>query len=287
MLKPAHLPLCRLPDRTSTNFRPADWLRSPSFTFATTSGECEGSVLWAPSRVAPSIVARCPPDRAWAGAIAAWLGSGSALLASSLFFGVMIVAIRKWKNRGARTGRSGNAASGIGKRSALHPGTRRRCARVILHNSHLSPFAPAPMALLPVIARDQTGTRAGGYGLLSAGFGIGAVIAALLLRTDCAGTLAHAIVTSGFFYGPPRRYSSRHPALPAVAIVGACGAGAAWHSFSQAVRGDADCGAGVGTRDARCRWTRSPSRRPCAGERLWDPSHHWPIRALRSRRRRS
>src|SRR5437016_5030725 len=36
---------------------------------------------------------------ALAGAIAAWLGSGSALLASAMFFILMIVAVRRWKNR--------------------------------------------------------------------------------------------------------------------------------------------------------------------------------------------
>src|SRR5437867_2778784 len=36
---------------------------------------------------------------ALAGAIAAWLGSGSAFLASALFFFLMIVAVRRWKHR--------------------------------------------------------------------------------------------------------------------------------------------------------------------------------------------
>ena len=39
--------------------------------------------------------------------------------------------------------------------------------------------ASAFWALLPVIARDQLHLGAGGYGLLSAGFGVGAILGAL------------------------------------------------------------------------------------------------------------
>ena len=47
---------------------------------------------------------------------------------------------------------------------------------LIVRNLSFAVCASAFWALLPVIARDQLGLGAGGYGLLSAGFGIGAVV---------------------------------------------------------------------------------------------------------------
>ena len=67
---------------------------------------------------------------ALAGAAVAWLSSGSALLASALFFIVMIVAVRGWKSpaRIAR-GDAGDAAVGHPRAACATPGTRRRCGR--------------------------------------------------------------------------------------------------------------------------------------------------------------
>ena len=67
---------------------------------------------------------------ALAGAIAAWLGSGSALLASALFFMVMIVAVRGWKRARARHCRACRKRCSPASRAACASrGTRRRCAR--------------------------------------------------------------------------------------------------------------------------------------------------------------
>ena len=52
---------------------------------------------------------------------------------------------------------------------------------LIVRNLSFSICASALWALLPVIARDQLGLGAGGFGLLSAGFGIGAVIGAMTI----------------------------------------------------------------------------------------------------------
>ena len=52
---------------------------------------------------------------------------------------------------------------------------------LIVRNLSFSVCASALWALLPVIARDQLSLGAGGFGLLSAGFGIGAVIGAMTI----------------------------------------------------------------------------------------------------------
>ena len=111
---------------------------------------------------------------ALAGAIAAWLGSGSALLASALFFVPMIFAVRGWKRPEPRCPACPRRSFRASRAACASRGIRRRCARFIIRNVSFSVCASAFWALLPVIARDQLGLGAGGFGLLSAGFGIGA-----------------------------------------------------------------------------------------------------------------
>src|SRR5437763_12610255 len=118
---------------------------------------------------------------ALAGGIAAWLGSGSALLASSLFFIVMIVAVYRMKKRErALPGVPETVLSGVlsGLRFARHSPAMRS---LIVRNVGFSVCASAFWALLPVIARDQLRLGAGGFGLLSAGFGAGAIVGALAI----------------------------------------------------------------------------------------------------------
>jgi MFS family permease len=108
---------------------------------------------------------------ALAGAIAAGLGSGSAFLASALFFGVMIYAVHGWKPRErAIPGVRDTLLSGMrsGLRYARHsPPMRALIGRTL----SFSLCASALWALLPVLARDQLGLDAGGFGMLSASFG--------------------------------------------------------------------------------------------------------------------
>ena len=165
---------------------------------------------------------------ALAGAIAAWLGSGSALLASSLFFGVMIIAVLGWKSpRRPNLGVPETLLSGIesGLRYTRHSPPMRA---LIIHNLCFTVCASALWALLPVIARDQLGLGAGGYGMLSASFGIGAVAAALLLPHAMRRTSLNAIVTGGVLLWSAAALLIASSGITAVAIVGACGAGAAW-----------------------------------------------------------
>ena len=117
---------------------------------------------------------------ALAGGIAAWLGSGSALVASSLFFVLMIVAAYRMKKRERLPGVPETVFSGVlsGLRYARHSLAMRS---LMIRNISFSLCASAFWALLPVIARDQLQLGAGGFGLLSAGFGIGAIVGALAI----------------------------------------------------------------------------------------------------------
>ena len=165
---------------------------------------------------------------ALAGGIAAWVGSGSALLASSLFFLVMIVALRGWTSPGrSAPGVPETLLSGIesGLRYTRHSPPMRA---LIIHNTTFTLCASALWALLPVIARDQLGLGAGGFGLLSGSFGIGAVVSALLMPRGLRRASLHAVVMSNALLWVAAVLLIASTGITAVALVGACGAGAAW-----------------------------------------------------------
>ena len=167
---------------------------------------------------------------ALAGAIAAWLGSGSALLASALFFTVMIFAVRRWKSRGsAIRGVPETLLSGIqsGLRYTWHSAAMRA---LIGRNLSFSVCASALWALLPVIARDQLGLGAGGFGMLSASFGVGAVAGALAIPRQLRRLSLNGLVTSGFFLWMTAMLLISSTGTLALAVVGTFVAGAAWVS---------------------------------------------------------
>ena len=121
---------------------------------------------------------------ALAGGIAAWLGSGSAFLTSAAFFAVMIFAVRGWKvQESSIPGVPDTLFSGIrsGLRYARHSPPMRA---LIGRNLSFAICASALWALLPVIARDQLGLGAGGFGMLSASF-ISTVIGTKLPGPGC------------------------------------------------------------------------------------------------------
>lgn len=134
---------------------------------------------------------------ALAGALAAWLGSGSALIASAFFFIAMLLAARKLKpTEPALPGVPERLVSGVvsGMRFVRHtPGMRA----LVFRNFGFAVCASAFWALLPVIARDQLKLGAGGFGLLSAGFGIGAIVGALSVPTQLRQKSLHGIVVYG------------------------------------------------------------------------------------------
>jgi MFS family permease len=165
---------------------------------------------------------------ALAGAIAAWGGSGTAFLAGALFFTVMIVALRRWKgHERAPPGVPERVLSGIqsGLRYARHSAAMRS---LIIRNLNFSVCASAFWALLPVIARDQLGLGAGGFGLLSAGFGTGAVVAAMSIPNQLRLQSLNKIVTSGVLLWTVAILLVAATHITALGLVGACCAGVAW-----------------------------------------------------------
>jgi MFS family permease len=186
---------------------------------------------------------------ALAGAIAAWLGSGSAMLASALFFLVMIVAMRGWTIPGrAHAAIPETVFSGIqsGLRYARHS---RPMMALIIHNLSFTVCASALWALLPVIARDQLGLGAGGFGMLSAGFGIGAVASALLIPRALHRSSLNTVVTAGILLWAAATLVIAAADITAVALVGTLGAGAAWTAVLASLS--------AGTQTAAPAWVRA------------------------------
>jgi MFS family permease len=98
---------------------------------------------------------------ALAGAVAALFSTGSALVASALFFVVMVFALRRLpRHKPATHGIPETLFSGIesGLRYVRHSPPMRA---LIVRNVSFSLCASALWALLPVIARDQLGLGGG------------------------------------------------------------------------------------------------------------------------------
>ncbi len=165
---------------------------------------------------------------ALAGAIAAWLGSGSALLVAAVFFVVMIVAVIRQRQT-VRTirGVPETILSGVlaGLRYTRHSAPMRA---LITHNLSFSICASALWALLPLVARDQLELGAGGYGTLVGCFGAGAVVGALSIPRQLRRMSLNAVVTSGVVLWALAALLVAATSVLWLAIVGACAAGAAW-----------------------------------------------------------
>jgi MFS family permease len=112
-----------------------------------------------------------------------------------------------------------------GLRFARHSQSMRS---FIIRNVTFAVCASAFWALLPVIARDQLGLGAGGFGLLSAGFGIGAVTGALAIPGQLAKKTLNAVVTSGVMLWTVSTLLIAATTYTVLALVGAFGLGMAW-----------------------------------------------------------
>jgi MFS family permease len=186
---------------------------------------------------------------ALAGAIAAWIGTGSASIASACFFVVTIVAVRGWKKTApALPGVPERLLSGVrsGLRYARHSPLMRA---LITRNLSFSVCASALWALLPVIARDQLSLGAGGFGLLSAGFGIGAVIGAMTIPRQIQRVSLNTVVTSAILLWVGATLLIASTAMTMVALVGMFGAGAAWVGVLASLS--------AGTQSAAPAWVRA------------------------------
>jgi MFS family permease len=165
---------------------------------------------------------------ALAGALAGWLGTGSALIAAALFFVPMIVALRRSRTRQfTLPGVPETLLSGIrsGLRYARHSPAMRA---LLVRNLGFSVCASALWALLPLVARDSLALGAGGYGVLLASFGIGAVIGALAIPGQLARRSLNAVVASGVVLASVATLLIAATDATPLALIGTCGAGMAW-----------------------------------------------------------
>src|SRR5438552_1746763 len=164
-----------------------------------------------------------------AGAIAAWLDTGYALIASALSFTVMVTTVRRLKRRRTLPGIPETLLSGAlsGIRYARHSSAMRA---LVIRSLSFGICASAFWALLPVIARDQLGLGAGGFGLLSAGFGVGAVVGALSIPRQLQRRSLNAVVTSGAVLWSVAMLLVAVTGITVFAVVGSFTAGIAWVS---------------------------------------------------------
>src|SRR5438477_505673 len=117
------------------------------------------------------------------------------------------------------------AMSGV--RDARHSPAMRS---VIIRNLSFAVCASSLWALLPVIARDELNLGAGGYGLLSAGFGAGAVAGALWLPRHLQRVTLNVVTLSGVALWTVALLLVAATRYTGVALVGVFGCGMAWVS---------------------------------------------------------
>ena len=165
---------------------------------------------------------------ALAGLVAAVVSSGAALIMSSTFFMVMILAVRKWKPQPrALPGVPETLMSGVmsGVRYMRHSVAMRT---VIIRSFAFTSCASALWALLPVIARDQLHMGAGGFGLLFTGFGTGAVIGALAVPGQIKKKSLNKVVTLGVILWALATVLIAATEYTPLALLGTACAGMAW-----------------------------------------------------------
>lgn len=165
---------------------------------------------------------------ALAGLLSARVGTGMALAVSAMFFAPMTWAIKKWKrDKNKIPGVPERILAGVrsGLRYAWHSEVMRA---LILRNFYFSISASAFWALLPLIARDQLGLGADGFGLLFAGFGGGAVLSASLMPNLMKRLPLGRIVTLGVLLWGTAVAIMSLSVTPILGVVAACVAGFSW-----------------------------------------------------------
>jgi MFS family permease len=165
---------------------------------------------------------------ALAGGITAWIGSGSALIASAAFFAVMLYAVRALRaHELALPGVPERLLAGVlsGLRYARHSPSLRA---FILRTLAFTACACALWALLPVVARDQLGLGAGGYGFLFGMFGIGAVAGAISIPHQLRRRSLNRVVYTGTMLWAMSCLLIAATTSPPFAAAGCFFCGAAW-----------------------------------------------------------
>ncbi len=186
---------------------------------------------------------------AFAGLLAAWLGSGTSFLTSAACFLGMLAVVYRWPPQPpSLPGVPESLLAGIrsGVRYARHSAQLRA---ILWRNLIFAAFASSLWALLPVIARDQLGLGAGGFGLLFGSFGFGAVLGALALPGQLRRhSLQRTVVTASLLWVIAATLIAATN-VTAIAMVGAFGAGASWVGVFASL--------GAGTQSAVPAWVRA------------------------------
>lgn len=165
---------------------------------------------------------------ALAGVVAAWTGTAWSMFLATLCFLPMFVGARSVQHTERTLGLVPETLlSGVrtGLRYARHSAAMRS---FLIRNLAFTACASALWALLPVIARDQLGLGAGGFGMLFGTFGAGAVVSALAMPGQLQKRSLHTVVGYSFMLfvvGLVLVAASHYTAL---AMVGCAIAGAAW-----------------------------------------------------------
>jgi MFS family permease len=120
---------------------------------------------------------------------------------------------------------------------------------IIVRNLSFSLCASALWALMPVIARDQLGLGAGGFGILFGSFGAGAVAGALTIPRLLKKHSLNKVVVAAALLWVIATTLVAATGIAAIAMVGACGAGAAWVGVFASL--------GAGTQSAAPAWVRA------------------------------
>jgi len=186
---------------------------------------------------------------ALAGALLAWIGSGSAFLCCAVCFLGMIFVVRGWvKHPPAIPGVPESLLTGIasGLRFVRHSAPMRA---IVLRNLTFALCASSLYALLPVIARDQLKLGAGGFGVLFGSFGAGAVVAALNIPGALVKHSLQRMVLAASLLWVISATLVAATEYPALAMVGSFGAGASWVGVFASL--------GAGTQSAAPAWVRA------------------------------
>lgn len=186
---------------------------------------------------------------ALAGGLASLYGSGNALLASGAFFSLMILGIRGWKlPPRSPLGVPETLLAGVksGLRFARYSSAMRA---LIIRTLVFSICASALWALLPVIARDQLGMSAAGYGAMFGMFGSGAVVSAFFMPKLLQRFPLNTVVNGNVLLWIVATLVVASSHIVAVAMIGALAAGAAWVGVLASL--------GAGTQSAAPGWVRA------------------------------
>ena len=186
---------------------------------------------------------------ALAGALAGLLGLGYALLLAAASFSAMLFSLRDWPAaRYVATGIPETIVSGVrsGLRYTRHSPTLRA---LVIRNLTFSSCASALWALFPVIAREQLGLGASGFGLLFGCFGAGAIVGSLNLPRLLRRISLNTLVNTGVLIWVVGTLLIATVPILAVAVAGTFAAGFAWVSVHASLS--------AGTQTSAPAWVRA------------------------------